>query len=89
MFKSTSEFDDAILRILRSLRDDGYSGIDTLQHSSGFTDEDFTDAIQRAIDIGLIVGLDYHKVHGSIMYSESNPRLTYDGLKFIENLDSR
>ncbi len=84
MFKSTKEFNDAMFRILESIRD-GKNFRDGLEESLG--NENFDDALERCIKTGLVTGLSPQRVASGNLVIDiiGNPRLTFDGLKFLEN----
>lgn len=88
MFKSTKEFNKAVRIIILAFNQE-FSSIDKVQEATMLSDDEFTQALMRAIDIGYISGINYEgDIGGQIMWSVSNPHVTYDGLAFIENSDT-
>lgn len=83
MFRSTREFDSAIQKVLMAILN-GSTSIESLQEATELNDDDFTDAVVRCSDIGLATGLGYNGGQFSIF----KPKVTYEGLAFIENLDT-
>lgn len=81
MFKSTQEFNKAMHAILLNIRDgeDFFSNLD-------IDESDAVDALERAIDQGLIMGVAVKRaMGGQFLFSKNNPRLSYEGLEFVEH----
>ena len=88
MFISTKEFDSAVFKVISPLRE-GFVSIDHLRKQSGLSEEDFESALERAIDDRYVSGMNYDKAGTSIMWSILDPKLTHNGLAFIESQDTR
>ncbi len=79
MFKSTKEFDRAILKLLTALRDN--EDLWAL-----LTDDDSKEALVECIDRGLIQGVKYGRTQdGQPHFDKIKPRVSYSGLAFIES----
>lgn len=79
MFKSTQEFDSAVKNILIKLRDG--ESLNSIPQ-----DEDSLEAIVECINRGFLQGVTYDRtLDGKPHLQQMNPRVTYNGLKFIEN----
>lgn len=81
MFKSTKEFDSAIKEILIKLRDgESISSMET-----SLEEDDFFEALVECIDRRYLSGLSYQRtMNGKPHFSQTNIRVTYSGLSFIE-----
>jgi hypothetical protein len=88
VFKSTKEFEAAMLVIALKLRD-GFTTIDQLQQDTGLAEDDFHEAMQQAIRLGYVTGISYQSgIGGQYALSILDPKVTYVGLTFIENSDT-
>ena len=82
LFKSSSEFEAAMLIMLKEIIDEKYENNDFTEK---FGDENAGDALAECIDRGYLTGLSYQKNNNSkTIFHGSNPRITFQGLKFIE-----
>ncbi|MFV0343945.1 MAG: YjcQ family protein [Anaerocolumna sp.] len=82
MFKSTKEFDSAIKEILEKLRDGENIGSIT----TALENDDFYEALSECVDRRYLSGLSYQRTaDGKPHFSQTNIRVTYSGLSFIES----
>lgn len=88
MFKSTAEFEKAMHFILTNFRD-GQTDIEKIGNESGLEQTDFNDAVVKAIEMKLVTGLHAQHTIGGIFFSLANPRITYEGLGFIERFEQK
>lgn len=86
MFKSSKEFETAMYDILTQIRDNP-NNKDIL---SKLGDIDFDDALDECLEMHLIKGLLHqHTASGSLTVDIIGKiRLSYDGLRFIENFSN-
>ncbi len=81
MFKSTKDFDKAMHAILNNIQ----NGESDFFANLNIDETDAVDALERAIELGFINGLTLRRAAGNhVMFSKTNPRLSYDGLSFVE-----
>lgn len=79
MFKSTKEFDSAVKSILIKLRDG--ESLNSIPQ-----DNDSLEAIVECINRGFLQGVSYDRTMDGIpCFQQINPRVTYNGLRFIES----
>jgi len=82
MFKSTKEFDSAVKETLIKLRDG--EKLDAL--TTTLQEADFDEALTECIDRGYLSGVSYQRtMNGKPHFQETNIRITYYGLSFIES----
>lgn len=82
MFKSTYEFGQAMVQILRQLCDE----IDLLELSSPENESDRDAAIVECINKGYISGVTYdYTQDGKAHFCIGDLRVTYSGLSFMES----
>lgn len=87
MFKSTYEWDAAIYRFLVEIRDNR-PNLETLLSTLQLDDEEFSDVVRRSLDLGLVEGITVSRnVGGYALDSWSPPKVTYNGLAFIEQFE--
>ncbi|WP_342570661.1 hypothetical protein MKY85_20685 [Paenibacillus sp. FSL R5-0749] len=84
MFQSTIEFNQAIYTILKNVQNgdtDFFANLD-------LEDLDAYDALEKAVNFGYLLGVSARLgAGGSVMISKSNPRLSYEGLDFVEKFN--
>lgn len=81
MFTSTKEFDAAVFSILKNIMNGESNFFNNLE----IDEDDAYLALERAIDLCLIQGVSLKRAVGNnILVSKSNPRLSYEGLAFVE-----
>lgn len=82
MFTSSKDFEIAMYKCLSAVNcGKSYTTLD-----KEYDLLDLNEAINKASELGYINGIYGRRVaSGSIYIDVSNPRLTYEGLKFIEN----
>ncbi|GEM_PF-4523247 len=86
MFRSSKEFEDLLLNVLKSVYREDELEITNLTDSwqDDISDLQFHDVLAYAVDKGLLTGIRPElESDGSLFIHLSTPRLTYDGLKFI------
>jgi hypothetical protein len=83
MFKSKEELKSLMYDILNTLNND--SNVDNLVSKFKSKDKDFNTALEECINRNLILGITRRCNQNSVMLSADNPRLSYEGLKFIED----
>ncbi|MFL0167714.1 hypothetical protein [Candidatus Clostridium helianthi] len=86
MFKSSKEFETAMYDILVQIRDNP----DNRDILSKLGDIDFDDPLKRCLELHLIEGLHpQNTASGSLTIDIIGKiRISYDGLKFVENFNS-
>ncbi|WP_425426527.1 YjcQ family protein [Alicyclobacillus macrosporangiidus] len=75
-------------RILTNIRD-GNTDLNQLESLLGLESDDYQDALKRLIDLNLITGVMYTKTIGGLVFNVHKPRLTYEGLAFIESHENQ
>jgi hypothetical protein len=84
VFKSTKEFEAAVYEILIKIRD----GSDYMRYQGKYGQGKFGDALEHAINRGYIRGVTAQRTAAGNLNIDGNPRLTYNGLSFIEDHES-
>lgn len=83
MFKSTKEYDIAILKVLTSIRDNNsFPKLD-----DEFDEYTLGDVINLCNNRGYIDGISVDKNITGYYVCYGNPRLTYQGLEFIDKFN--
>jgi len=84
MFKSTKEFETAMCEILIKIRD----GSDYNELSSKYGATDLNDALERCFRLGYITSDAVpRKTESGRLAFDGKPRITFEGLNFIENFN--
>jgi hypothetical protein len=86
MFKSTKEFDIVSYKILVNFRDGKFN---PAEYDLNIDETDLNDALQRVVDLNCVKGISYTQTMGGLHFQLMNPRITYDGLAFIEKFDAQ
>lgn len=82
MFKSTKEFDGAVKDILVYIRD----GRDIKQLRQKHGEDNFNQAYERCYNEGLLDGITAGgRTNDGLMHYDGQPKISYAGLRFIEN----
>lgn len=81
MFKSTKEFDEAVKDILVHIRD----GKDVRPLHQKYGEDNFNQAYERCYSEGLLDGLTAGRTNDGVMHYDGQPKISYAGLRFIEN----
>lgn len=84
MFKDSKSFEDALLLVLKAIHNNGeVDNFGVWQNE--LTDLQFNDVLEYALNARLLTGLKPKLgADESLSISVSSPRLTYEGLKLIE-----
>lgn len=84
MFKSTKDFETSMYNILCDVN----KGINIFDIKAKSDKQEFDDALEQCHNCGYILGIKIQgkSVNGNLFFdTEDNVRLSYSGLKFIEN----
>ena len=80
MFKSTKEFDNAIYKVLTTIRDSG-----NLESITEYGDNDLGDVIELCLSRRYLTGVNVQTNAFGDLFINGNPRITYNGLSYLEN----
>lgn len=84
MFNTKREFEIAMLSILTEIKK-GNCNFNKI--SKPFDCDAFNEALVQCIEDKLVTGYTYTREQNDPQFNCINPRITYEGLKFIESVD--